>query len=94
MITVNVVCIGKNARLEGEKIVTDITFQPEPAGSPAGGAQMGVPDPNAQGGLTEVKETIYTLTSGGFSINVKDSKVADTYQIGEVYPFGVTSAKK
>lgn len=94
MISVEVQCTAKNSRLEGEDIVTDITFQPvrmNPTPTHADGAVIGTPDPTD---LQKPKEVSYNLTSGVLSINVRDSKEADKYQIGQKYQLAVGAAPK
>lgn len=97
MISINVMCTGKNSRLEGKNVVTDITFQPVTGdGTPthATGAVIGVPDPSNAGAenLQEAQQPRYNLTSGGLSINVTNTKEADAYQIGESYSLAINTS--
>lgn len=95
MISVNVICVGKNSRLDDKNIVTDITFHPLGAvETHARGAVIGVPDPNSTDTekLQEPQQPRYNLTSGGVSINVTNAKEADAYQIGETYQLTINTS--
>lgn len=92
MIGIEVVCTGKNTRMEAGAIITDITFQPANStiSTHSVGAVIGIPDPN---GLPTAEKLCYTLISGTVTVSVTDSKEADKYQVGQTFQLSVLNIK-
>lgn len=89
---VNVQCISKNERMEGNKSVADITLSPIQANlssTGAIGAVVGTPNaPTATDGLQEYKEVQYNL-NGALSFTVRDESTIQDFKVGSIYEISV-----
>lgn len=92
MITIELLCTGKNARLESKDILTDVTFQSinSPTSTHSTGAVIGVPNLN---NLPNNNKVSYNIISGAISVSIADIKEADKYQVGQIYQLSLTSLK-
>jgi hypothetical protein len=77
-------CIRKVENLEGQNVVTEVTFQPAPQQQPNAAAGAVVGTPNAPQQNTQPELPVFNL-NGGFSLQIRDADEAAKYQIGKVY---------
>ena len=92
MIGIDVVCTGKNIRMDNNEIITDISFQPlnSAVTTHSVGAVIGIPDPN---GLPVPEKMCYNLISGTVTVSITDPKEAEKYQVGQTFQLSVLNIK-
>jgi len=91
-------CISKTERMEGQNVVADVALQPYTSNVPtpmaaAPGAQIGTPNAPAPADA-QAPATPPTMTiSGGFTLQIRDAEEAARYKVGQVYTInlGVSS---
>ena len=83
MISIELLCSGKNAKLTNNEVFTEVTFQvPSTHTGYAAGAAIGVPNPFS---LQKSDKMSYNLLSGSLSILINSQEDADKYEIGKTY---------
>jgi len=91
-------CISKTERMEGQEIVADVALQPyyetvQTGEMYAQGAQVGTP--NAPQQQVQVPQQAKIVLNGGFTLQIRDQEEAKRYSVGGIYSinFGVNEAK-
>jgi hypothetical protein len=80
-------CVSKTERMEGQDVVADVTLQPYNDNTQtdvyAQGAQVGTP--NAPQQQPQAPELPKMILNGAFTLQIRDEEEAKKYSVGKVY---------